>query len=349
MEVPARIDSRRRAIRSRRRRSPPRDARPRQADEGLRAARGRAAEAATATSRSRRSRRTRWPASGPIAELLEAILAANRALAAALLPGWLTRCPKDARTDVRCAREIEAIPERRRAVPRRGTGPRSQRRQRRSVPPSRRSSRSSPGGTSDHAAIHLRYLIETELGIPTGLAAPSVDDAVWRRGALARWPRDRRVAERTLAGPGRRRRGGPGRRGDDDRDRQRRRLTARPAAAHVIDCRAGEERSVAATKSYVAQLAAGAALVGALAPSRALAAGLAADAGPGVGRLEASPAVIDDGARSSRSSPPPNGRSSSRAAMTFRPRSRPRSSSRRRGGCSPRAIRRPISATGRSS
>ena len=27
-------------------------------------------------------------------------------------------------------------------------------------------------GTSDHAAIHLRYLIETELGIPTGLAAP---------------------------------------------------------------------------------------------------------------------------------------------------------------------------------
>ena len=33
------------------------------------------------------------------------------------------------------------------------------------------------------------------------------------------------------------------------------------AADHVIDCRAGEERSVAATKSYVAQLAAGAALV----------------------------------------------------------------------------------------
>ena len=26
-------------------------------------------------------------------------------------------------------------------------------------------------GTSDHAAIHLRYLIETELGIPAGMAA----------------------------------------------------------------------------------------------------------------------------------------------------------------------------------
>ncbi len=44
-------------------------------------------------------------------------------------------------------------------------------------------------GTSDHAAIHLRYLIETELGIPCGLAAPSVTTIYgatlnWRGGLL---------------------------------------------------------------------------------------------------------------------------------------------------------------------
>jgi glucosamine--fructose-6-phosphate aminotransferase (isomerizing) len=46
------------------------------------------------------------------------------------------------------------------------------------------------------------------------------------------------------------------------------------AAEHVIDCRAGEERSVAATKSYVAQVAAGIALVSALARSPRLGAAL---------------------------------------------------------------------------
>ena len=39
-------------------------------------------------------------------------------------------------------------------------------------------------GTSDHAAIHLRYLIETELGIPAGMAAPST---VTIYGAELRW------------------------------------------------------------------------------------------------------------------------------------------------------------------
>ena len=125
-------------------------------------------------------------------------------------------------------------------------------------------------GTSDHAAIHLRYLIEIELGIPAGMAAPSTvtiygADLRWRGGLViavsqsGRSPDLIAVLEAARAGGA---------------------LTiaivndaASPLAAaadHVIDCRAGEELSVAATKSYVAQLAAGAALVALLAPSPAL-------------------------------------------------------------------------------
>jgi glucosamine--fructose-6-phosphate aminotransferase (isomerizing) len=125
-------------------------------------------------------------------------------------------------------------------------------------------------GTSDHAAIHLRYLIEVELGIPAGMAAPSTvtiygADLRWRGGLViavsqsGRSPDLVAVVEAARAGGA---------------------LTvaivndaASPLAAaadHVIDCRAGEELSVAATKSYVAQLAAGAALVALLAPAPAL-------------------------------------------------------------------------------
>jgi glucosamine--fructose-6-phosphate aminotransferase (isomerizing) len=125
-------------------------------------------------------------------------------------------------------------------------------------------------GTSDHAAIHLRYLIETELGIPAGMAAPSTvtiygAELRWRGGLViavsqsGRSPDLIAVVEAARAGGA---------------------LTvaivndaASPLAAaadHVIDCRAGEELSVAATKSYVAQLAAGAALVASLAPSHGL-------------------------------------------------------------------------------
>ena len=126
-------------------------------------------------------------------------------------------------------------------------------------------------GTSDHAAIHLRYLIETELGIPAGLAAPSTVTIYgsrlrWRGGLViavsqsGRSPDIITVIEAARAGGA---------------------VTvaivndpASPLAAaadHVIDVRAGEERSVAATKSYVGQLAAGAALVGAWSPTDDLA------------------------------------------------------------------------------
>jgi glutamine---fructose-6-phosphate transaminase (isomerizing) len=125
-------------------------------------------------------------------------------------------------------------------------------------------------GTSDHAAIHLRYLIETELGIPAGLAAPSTvtiygADLRWRGGLVVAVSQSGRSPD-LVAVVAAARAGGA--------------ITvaivndaASPLAAaadHVIDCRAGEERSVAATKSYVAQLAAGALLVAALAPSSSL-------------------------------------------------------------------------------
>ena len=125
-------------------------------------------------------------------------------------------------------------------------------------------------GTSDHAAIHLRYLIETELGIPAGMAAPSTvtiygADLRWRGGLVIAVSQSGRSPD-LVAVVAAARAGGA--------------ITvaivndaASPLAAaadHVIDCRAGEERSVAATKSYVAQLAAGALLVAALAPSSSL-------------------------------------------------------------------------------
>lgn len=149
-------------------------------------------------------------------------------------------------------------------------------------------------GTSDHAAIHLRYLIETELGIPAGLAAPSTvtiygAELRWRGGLViavsqsGRSPDLIAVVEAARAGGA---------------------VTvaivndaASPlaaAAAHVIDCRAGDERSVAATKSYVAQLAAGACLAGALAPSPALRNALPLVPAILAASLDASQAAIHD-------------------------------------------------------
>ncbi len=125
-------------------------------------------------------------------------------------------------------------------------------------------------GTSDHAATHLRYLIETELGIPSGMAAPSTvtiygADLRWRGGLVIAVSQSGRSPDLIQV---------------LETARRGRALTvaivndaASPLAGvadHVIDCRAGEERAVAATKSYVAELAAGAALVAALSPSAAL-------------------------------------------------------------------------------
>ncbi len=130
-------------------------------------------------------------------------------------------------------------------------------------------------GTSDHAAIHLRYLIEVELGIPTGLAAPSVTTIYeapvrWEGGLVIAVSQSGRSPDLVAVMEAATASGATTITIAND--------AASPLAAaaqHVIDCRAGEERSVAATKSYVAQLAAGAALVAGLSRDDRLARALA--------------------------------------------------------------------------
>jgi glucosamine--fructose-6-phosphate aminotransferase (isomerizing) len=125
-------------------------------------------------------------------------------------------------------------------------------------------------GTSDHAATYGRYLFETLLGMPTGLAAPSVTSVYhasldWRGGLLVAVSQSgespdvvsvveaaRTAGAVTIAVTN---------------------ATASPLAAAaewVIDCRSGAERSVAATKTYVAELVVLAALVERIRPDEGL-------------------------------------------------------------------------------
>lgn len=109
-------------------------------------------------------------------------------------------------------------------------------------------------GTSDHAATYGRYLLEATLGLPVSMAAPSLTTVYriphrWSAGlviAVSQSGRGPDVVEVVEAA----RVGGA--------------LTVAitndagsplaSAADHVIHCLAGEERSVAATKTYVAEL-----------------------------------------------------------------------------------------------
>jgi glucosamine--fructose-6-phosphate aminotransferase (isomerizing) len=120
-------------------------------------------------------------------------------------------------------------------------------------------------GTSDHAAIYARYLIETTLGIPAGLAAASITTIYH---APLRWDDILLVAvSQSGAGPdvaavveAARAAGAP-----------TLAITNEPssalavAAELVLPLHAGEERAVAATKTYVASLAVVAGLVARLA------------------------------------------------------------------------------------
>ena len=129
-------------------------------------------------------------------------------------------------------------------------------------------------GTSDHAAIYARYLIETQLGWPVGLASPSVTTVYhsptdWSSGLVLAISQSGRSPD-LVAVVDAARRGGA--------------LTVaitnvpdsplEQAAALSVRCAAGEERAVAATKSYVSELAAVAAIVAALAPESELEAAL---------------------------------------------------------------------------
>ena len=129
-------------------------------------------------------------------------------------------------------------------------------------------------GTSDHAGIYARYLVETTLGIPVGLVASSVTTLY---GATIDWSDVLLLAvSQSGAGPDvaavmeAARRGGA----------MTIALTNEPdsAVAGIADAtlllHAGPELAVAATKTYVASLAAVAALVARLAPDAGWTAGL---------------------------------------------------------------------------
>jgi glutamine---fructose-6-phosphate transaminase (isomerizing) len=129
-------------------------------------------------------------------------------------------------------------------------------------------------GSSGHAGVHLRYLIETRLGLPVSASAPSVFTSLQRELRLPGVPffvisqsgRSPDLVEATKAA---------GRAGaitvaivNDPAS------PVAEAADCVLDLEAGPEISVAATKSVVASMAAGAWLVATMAGDDALLAAL---------------------------------------------------------------------------
>jgi glucosamine--fructose-6-phosphate aminotransferase (isomerizing) len=129
-------------------------------------------------------------------------------------------------------------------------------------------------GTSDHAAVYARYVVETELGLPTGLAAASVVTVYdapmrWRGGLVIAISQSGR-SDDLIAVTAAARRGGAGTLAITNDHRS---PLAR-AAQWSLRCHAGRELAIPATKTYVAELAVIAALAAALHPGGQLAAGL---------------------------------------------------------------------------
>ena len=130
-------------------------------------------------------------------------------------------------------------------------------------------------GSSDHAATFARYLIETKCGIPTGSTAPSVASlygaASHAENMLCLAISQSGRSPDLLAGVEAAKRGGA-------RILALVNDTSSPLAAaadHLLPLGAGPERSVAATKSFIASLAALTALTAAWAEDAALGAALA--------------------------------------------------------------------------
>lgn len=109
-------------------------------------------------------------------------------------------------------------------------------------------------GTSDHAGVYARYLFEVLTGLPAGLAAPSITTIY---GARVDW-RDVLLVSLSQSGMG------PDIMEVTQVAREGGALTVAitnapdsplaAAAEHVLLCEAGRELSVAATKTYVAEL-----------------------------------------------------------------------------------------------
>jgi glutamine---fructose-6-phosphate transaminase (isomerizing) len=131
-------------------------------------------------------------------------------------------------------------------------------------------------GTSDHAAVYTQYLVETHLGLPSGLAKPSVTTVY---GARLAW-RDGLLLAISQSGQS------PDIVGVVQAARDAGAMTIAitnehpsPLAAAAewhVRSHAGHELAVPATKTYVAQLAVVASLVAAIRPDPILDQGLAA-------------------------------------------------------------------------
>ncbi|HXV71165.1 MAG TPA: SIS domain-containing protein [Acidimicrobiia bacterium] len=122
-------------------------------------------------------------------------------------------------------------------------------------------------GTSDHAAIYARYLIEAILGLPVVLTAPSIDTVYGRRsdwsgGLLLSISQSGESPDLLAVVEAAKRSGCPTLTITNQVE-----SPLAQGSDHVIDYLAGVERSVAATKTYVASLAAIAGVVEAIDPS----------------------------------------------------------------------------------
>ncbi len=240
------------------------------------------------------------PRIGDVGPLLDSVARGQPAAPAALLRGLMPNATRAAPPGpTRMRREIGQIP----AVVARvlGEAPHDLREVAAAVRGARpRFAVIAARGTSDHAANYAQYLMEIHLGLPTGLAKPSITTIYqrplrWRGGLLLAISQSgqspdivavvaaaRAAGALTVA------------------------ITNHPdsplgeAAEHVLPCRAGRELAVPATKTYVAQLAVVAALVEAIKPSTDLAHGLASLPGVLRSTLRATDRWLagDDGAKS---------------------------------------------------
>jgi glucosamine--fructose-6-phosphate aminotransferase (isomerizing) len=129
-------------------------------------------------------------------------------------------------------------------------------------------------GTSDHAAVYARYLVESELRLPTAMAAASLTTIYHRSsdwsGVLLLSLSQSGASPDILAVTEAARAGGATTVAITNDSRS----PLAMMAEHAIACQAGPERAVAATKTYVSELAAVAALVARLSPESVLADGL---------------------------------------------------------------------------
>jgi glutamine---fructose-6-phosphate transaminase (isomerizing) len=153
-------------------------------------------------------------------------------------------------------------------------------------------------GTSDHAAVYAQFLIETHLGLPVGLASPSVTTVYgatidWSGGLVLAVSQSGESPDIVAVVEAARHGGALTVAVTNERG-----SPLEAVAAHTVRCLAGEERAVAATKTYVAELAALAGIVAQLAPSSEHAGALAAVADVLAATLDESSSWLEGAARS---------------------------------------------------